>query len=100
MIEFSILAETERGVSETATLDFLRADFDLFKGLLNKIPWEAALKEMGVQEGWTYFKSEVLKAQERAVPVCRKTSRRGRSGLAKQGPLAGSQVIQRNDYLF
>ncbi|KAK4811322.1 hypothetical protein QYF61_024458 [Mycteria americana] len=32
----------------------------------------------GVQEGWTFFKEEVLKAQERAVPRCRKTSRQGR----------------------
>ncbi|KAK4826962.1 hypothetical protein QYF61_012811 [Mycteria americana] len=32
----------------------------------------------GVLEGWTFFKEEVLKAQERAVPRCRKTSRRGR----------------------
>ena len=31
MIEFSILGETKRGVSKTATLDFQRADFDLFK---------------------------------------------------------------------
>ncbi|KAK4817985.1 hypothetical protein QYF61_004098 [Mycteria americana] len=32
----------------------------------------------GVQEGWTFFKEEVLKAQEQAVPRCRKTSQRGR----------------------
>ena len=63
MIEFLILRETKRGVSKTATLDFRRANFDLFKRLINQIPWEAVLKEMGVQEGWTYFKSEVLKAQ-------------------------------------
>ena len=78
MIEFSILGETKRGVSKPATSDFQRANFDLFKRLINKIPWEAALKDMGVQEGWTYFKREVLKAQEQAVPVCPKTSRRGR----------------------
>ena len=53
MIELSILGETKRGVSKTATLDFRRANFDLFKRLVNQIPWEAALKEMGVQEGWT-----------------------------------------------
>ncbi|PKU40985.1 rna-directed dna polymerase from mobile element jockey-like [Limosa lapponica baueri] len=73
MIEFSILGETRRGVTKTATLDFWRANFDLFRRLLDKIPWEAALKDIGVQEGWTYFKKEVLKAQEQAVPVCRKT---------------------------
>ncbi|PKU46257.1 rna-directed dna polymerase from mobile element jockey- hypothetical protein [Limosa lapponica baueri] len=51
---------------------------EILRRLLDKIPWEAALKDIGVQEGWTHFKKEVLKAQEQAVPVCRKTSRRGR----------------------
>ena len=53
MTEFPILGKTKRGVSKTATLDFQRANFDLFKRLIDKIPWEAALKDMGVQEGWT-----------------------------------------------
>ena len=51
MIELSILGETKRGVSKTATLDFWRSNSDLFKRLIKKIPWEAALKDMGVQEG-------------------------------------------------
>ncbi|KAK4832341.1 hypothetical protein QYF61_021870 [Mycteria americana] len=78
MIEFLIRGEAARGVSKTATLDFRRADFGLFRRLVERVPWEAALKGKGVQEGWTFFKEEVLKAQERAVPRCRKTSRRGR----------------------
>ncbi|KAK4831113.1 hypothetical protein QYF61_015416 [Mycteria americana] len=78
MIEFLIRGEAARGVSKTAALDFRRADFGLFRRLVERLPWEAALKGKGVQEGWTFFKEEVLKAQERAVPRCRKTSRRGR----------------------
>ncbi|KAK4816200.1 hypothetical protein QYF61_012665 [Mycteria americana] len=78
MIEFLIRGETARGVSKTATLDFRRADFGLFRRLVERVPWEAALMGKGVQEGWTFFKEEVLKAQERAVPRCRKTSRQGR----------------------
>ncbi|KAK4806205.1 hypothetical protein QYF61_001128 [Mycteria americana] len=77
-IEFLIRGEVWRGVSRTATLDFRRADFGLFRRLVERVPWEAALMGKGVQEGWTFFKEEVLKAQERAVPRCRKTSRRGR----------------------
>ncbi|KAK4816911.1 LOW QUALITY PROTEIN: hypothetical protein QYF61_024921 [Mycteria americana] len=69
MIEFLILGEAARRVSRTATLD-LR--------LVERVPWEAALKGKGVQQGWTFFKEEVLKAQEQAVPTCRKTSRQGR----------------------
>ncbi|KAK4809857.1 hypothetical protein QYF61_021317 [Mycteria americana] len=78
MIEFLIRGEAARGVSKTATLDFRRADLGLFRSLVERVPWEAALKGKGVQEGWTFFKEGVLKAQERAVPRCRKTSRRGR----------------------
>ncbi|KAK4823680.1 hypothetical protein QYF61_005651 [Mycteria americana] len=78
MIEFLIRGEAARGVSKTATLDFRRADFGLFRRLVERVPWEAALKGKGVQEGWTFFKEGVLKAQERAVPRCRKTSRQGR----------------------
>ena len=34
MLDFSILLEPERGVSRTATLDFRRADFNLFRTML------------------------------------------------------------------
>ncbi|KAK4810854.1 hypothetical protein QYF61_008826 [Mycteria americana] len=78
MIEFSILGEVRNVVSRTATLDFRRADFGLFRGLVDRVPGEAVLKGKGVQEGWTFFRKEILKAQEQAVPMCRKTSRRGR----------------------
>ncbi|KAK4828998.1 hypothetical protein QYF61_001754 [Mycteria americana] len=78
MIEFLIRGEAARGISKTATLDFRRADFGLFRRLVERVPWEAALMGKGVQEGGTFFKEEVLKAQEQAIPGCRKTSRRGR----------------------
>ncbi|KAK4811177.1 hypothetical protein QYF61_019808 [Mycteria americana] len=78
MIEFSILEEVRRGVSRTGTLDFQRADFDLFRSLVDRVPWEAVLKGKGVQQGWTFFKKEILKAQEQAVPMCQKTSQWGR----------------------
>ncbi|KAK4810556.1 hypothetical protein QYF61_004519 [Mycteria americana] len=78
MIEFWILGEATREVSRTATLDFRRTDFGLFRRLVDRVPWEAPLKGKGVQEGWTFFKEEVLEAQEQAVPRCQKTSWRGR----------------------
>ena len=78
MIEFWIQGEVRRGVSRTATLDFWRADFGLFRRLVDRVPWEAVLKGKGVQEGWAFFKKEILKAQEQAIPMCRKTSQRGR----------------------
>lgn len=38
-IEFWILRAVRRGVSGTATLDSLREDFGLFKGLVDRVSW-------------------------------------------------------------
>ncbi|KAK4821701.1 hypothetical protein QYF61_027773 [Mycteria americana] len=79
MIVVLILGEVRRGVSRTATWDFWRAGFGLFMKLADRGPWEAVLKGKGVQEGWTFFKKEILQAQEQAIPMCRKMTRWGRS---------------------
>ena len=78
MVEFSILGGARRGNSKTATLDFRRADFELFRRLVGRVPWGSVLESKGVQDDWLLFKKEVLKAQEQAVPLSRKMSRRGR----------------------
>ncbi|TRZ10607.1 hypothetical protein HGM15179_016504 [Zosterops borbonicus] len=78
IIEFSIIGEIRRYINKTFTLDFRRADFGLFRRLIQGVPWEEALKNKGVQESWVLFKTEFLRAQEQTVPVCRKTSRRGK----------------------
>lgn len=74
IIEFSIRGETRRGINKTSTWDFWRADFGLFWRLIQRVPWETAFKNKGVQEGWTYFKKEIVKVQEQAFPVCLKKS--------------------------
>lgn len=61
MLDFSILVEPRRGVSRTATLDFRRVDFNLFRTMVERVPWEVVLQSVGAQEGWEYFKETVLK---------------------------------------
>ena len=56
MLDFSILVELRRGVSRTATLDFRRADFNLFRTMVERVPWEVVLESVGAKEGWEYFK--------------------------------------------
>ncbi|KAK4822040.1 hypothetical protein QYF61_006953 [Mycteria americana] len=69
---------------EGAPLDLLftnregLVDFGLFRGLVDRVPWETVLKGKGVPKGWTFFRKEILKAQEQAIPMYRKTSRWGR----------------------
>jgi len=59
MIEFLVRGEVKRGASRTATMDFRRADFGLFRMLVQRVPCGRVLKGKGVQEGWTFFKEEV-----------------------------------------
>jgi len=78
MTECSVLGEVKRGASKTTTMDFQSAVFGLLRTLVERVPSERFLKGKGVQEGWTFFKEAVLKAQEQAVTMCHKTNRRGR----------------------
>lgn len=60
-----------RTVGRTVLLKILgRTDFGLFRDLVGRDLCEAVLKSKGVQEGWTFFSNEILKAQEQAVPMC------------------------------
>jgi len=74
MLDFSILVETRRGVSGTAILDFWRADFNLFRTMGERVPWDVVLEGVGAQEGWEYFKEVILKVQELSMPKSRKVS--------------------------
>ncbi|TRZ20739.1 hypothetical protein HGM15179_006364 [Zosterops borbonicus] len=74
IIEFSIFGEIKRNINKTCTLDFPRAHFGLFGRLIQRVPWEAALENKEVQERWACFKTEILRAQEQTVLVCRNMS--------------------------
>ncbi|XP_009703908.1 PREDICTED: GA-binding protein alpha chain-like, partial [Cariama cristata] len=50
MLAFSILGEVRRATSRTSTLEFRRADFSLFRRLIDSVPWETFLKDKRVQE--------------------------------------------------
>ena len=50
----------------------------LFRRLVGGVPWDSVLKSKGVQDGWSLFKKEILKAQEQADPLSSKMSQRER----------------------
>jgi len=76
MVELRILCEGSRVVSMIKTLDFRRASFGLFKNLLGGIMWVRGLEGRGIQESWSLFKHHFLHAQDRCIPL-RKKSRKG-----------------------
>ena len=56
MVVFLILGEVRSGARKTTTLDFWWVNFELFKTLVGRVPWDSVLKSKGVQEGWTLLK--------------------------------------------
>ncbi|KFZ52058.1 hypothetical protein N321_07570, partial [Antrostomus carolinensis] len=60
------------------TLDFRRADFDLFSDLLAQVLWDEFLEGRGAQDSWLILKDLLLQAQERCIPTKRKAGRNSR----------------------
>ena len=52
MIEFSIFGEIRRNISKTLTLGFQRADFGLFRRVIQRVPWKQPLKTKEFRKGW------------------------------------------------
>ena len=50
LVEFVILRDVDLAKGGVKTLNFGRANFKLFNGLLAKIPWDAVLKDKDVEE--------------------------------------------------
>lgn len=78
MIEFFIFVEVRKMVSRIATLNFQGADFIPFRDLVDRVHLEVVPKGKGVQESWTFFTNEIIKALDQALLMCQKLSQLGR----------------------
>jgi len=91
MIEFAVFGEVKRGANKTTTMDFWRADFGLFRMLVERVPWERVLKGKGVQEGWI-LQGGTLKGIRTGCPLVPQDKPVGKTTrLAEQGARAGTQ---------
>ena len=70
MIRALFTVRSREVARKTTVLNFYRADFELFRTMVGRIPWETVLKSKGFQEVWTLLKKGILKAQEQSVPLC------------------------------
>jgi len=77
-VEFRILCGGSRAISRIKHLDFRRDNFGLFKDLLGGIPWIRALDGRGVQERCWLLKHHLLCAEDRCVPLSKRSSKGGR----------------------
>jgi len=60
------------------TLNFRKANFQLFKELVNRTPWETVLSDTGAEQSWQIFKNTFHRAQELSVPRCTRSGKEGK----------------------
>ncbi|KFQ75677.1 hypothetical protein N337_11763, partial [Phoenicopterus ruber ruber] len=60
------------------TLNFRKANLQLFKELVNRTPWETALRDKGAEQSWQLFKEAFHRVQELSTPRCKKSGKEGK----------------------
>ncbi|KFR00437.1 hypothetical protein N306_00145, partial [Opisthocomus hoazin] len=61
--------------SKVRTLNFRKANFQLFKELVSRTPWETVLRDKGADQ---IFKDTFHRAQELLIPRCKKSGKEGK----------------------
>lgn len=69
MLEFAVLRDMGQVKSEVRIPNFWKANFQLFKELGNRTPWETVLRDKGEKQSWYIFKDTFHRAQEAAIPL-------------------------------
>ena len=77
MVEFT-LRRALRQVKSNRKLNFRTANFQLFRELIKKTPWETVLMGKGVEQSWQIVKEAFFKAQELSIRRCSKSRKEGK----------------------
>jgi len=77
LVEFTVLRYKGQVKSKVRTLNFRKANFQLFKEL-NRTPWETVLGDKGAEQSWQIFKDAFHRAQELSIPQCKKSGKQGK----------------------
>ncbi|KFZ53140.1 hypothetical protein N338_13083, partial [Podiceps cristatus] len=64
--------------SKVRTPNLRKAKFQLFKELVNRTPWETALRDKGAEQSCQIFKDAFHSAQELLIPRCKKSGKKGK----------------------
>ncbi|KFZ47204.1 hypothetical protein N321_13923, partial [Antrostomus carolinensis] len=84
-----------RAHSKLTTLDFRRADFDLFRDLLDQVPCEEFLERIGAQNSWLILKDLLLQAQEHCIPTKREAGKNTRRPAWMERKLLNKLKVKR-----
>jgi len=77
-VEFTVLRDMEKVRSIVRALNFRKANFQLFKELVSRTPWETVLRNRGTEQSWQILESAFHRVQELSVPKCKKSGKEGK----------------------
>ncbi|PKU35646.1 egf-like repeat and discoidin i-like domain-containing protein 3 [Limosa lapponica baueri] len=62
LVESGVLRDMGQAKSKVGTLNFRKANFQLFKALVNGTPWDTAFRDKGAEQSWQIFKDAFHRA--------------------------------------
>ena len=77
-VEFMLWRNMTQAKSKIRTLNFRKADFQLFRKLINRTSWKNVLMGKGAEQSWHIFKEAFLSLQELSIPSCNKSGKQGK----------------------
>ena len=78
MVEFMLQRDMRREKGRNRMLNFRKADFQLFRELVNKIPWETVLTGKGAEQSWQIFKEAFFRVHELSIQGVTSQERKAR----------------------
>jgi len=78
MVELMLWRDVRQAKSKIRKLNFRKANFQVFRELVNKTPWETVLMCKGVEQSWQIFNEAFLRVQEPSIPKCSKLGKEGK----------------------
>jgi len=79
LVEFTVLRDMGKARSIVRTLNFRKANFQLFKELVSRTPWQMVLGDGEAEQSWQIFKDTFHRVQELSVPRRKKSGKKGKS---------------------
>ena len=89
LVEFAVLRDMGQAKSKVRTLSFRKANFQLFKELVNRTPCETALRDKGAEQNWQIFMDAFHRAQGQTKPAGQTKGQKGNA----QAMEAGSGIL-------
>jgi len=84
LVEFTVLGDMGKVSNIVRIPNFRKANFWLFKELVNRAAWGIVLRDRGAEQSWHIFKNAFHRVQELSVPRYKKSGKEGK------GPARGN----------